>query len=76
MSSHGNPSGKEIPTANRPVVDSKDQKDQDVHKGAVENDRPDPKSGGHPGLDDKGLPNDPVAIGQDAEGARDDESQG
>ena len=74
MSNHGNPSGTGFPISNkRSDVDSTDQ---DVRKGAVENDRPDPKGSGHPGLDDKGVPNDPVAIGQDAEGARADESQG
>jgi len=50
--------------------------DNDIHKGAKEEDRPIPKGSGHPGLDNNGLPNDPVAIAQDAIGAREDESQG
>lgn len=54
--------------------------DQDWHKGAVEDDRPtapspkqDPDA---PGLNDQGLPDDPVAIGQDRVGANADETQG
>ncbi len=50
--------------------------DNDIHKGAKEDDRPGPKGSGHPGLDKNGLPNDPVAIAQDAVGAVEDKSQG
>lgn len=50
--------------------------DNDVHKGATEDDRPDPDRRGAPGLDDHGLPNDATAIAQDAVGAREDQSQG
>lgn len=50
--------------------------DHDHHKGAMEDDQPDPDRSGAPGLDEDGLPNDPTAIGQDAVGARVDESQG
>ena len=50
--------------------------DNDVHKGAVEDNRPVPAGSNHPGLDDNGLPNDPTAIAQDAIGANEDESQG
>jgi hypothetical protein len=50
--------------------------DQDIHKGAVEQDRPGPEQSSHPGLDDNGLPNDPVAIAQDRVGASEDDSQG
>jgi hypothetical protein len=54
-------------------------KDQDERKGAVEGTDPDDGGQGNPnapGLDEGGLPNDPVAIGQDVEGANVDESQG
>jgi hypothetical protein len=50
--------------------------DHDVHKGAKEDDRPGPERSSHPGLDDDGLPNDAIAIAQDALGAKDDGSQG
>lgn len=50
--------------------------DHDMHKGAKEEDRPGPKRSSHPGLDKNGLPNDPVAIAQDALGAKVDQSQG
>jgi hypothetical protein len=54
------------------------QDDPDVHKGAVEDNRPPvaAKRPGTHGLDENGLPNDPVAIAQDALGAKVDESQG
>lgn len=55
---------------------AKHSADHDVHKGAKEDDRPGPERSSHPGLDDNGLPNDAVAIAQDALGAKDDESQG
>ena len=50
--------------------------DQDLQKGAKEDDRPGPVRSGAPGLDKHGMPNDPVKIAQDAEGARVDQSQG
>jgi hypothetical protein len=50
--------------------------DQDMHKGAKEDDRPGPEHSNHPGLDKKGLPNDPTAIAQDALGANEDRTQG
>jgi hypothetical protein len=50
--------------------------DHDIHKGAKEEDRPGPKGSNHPGLDKNGLPNDPIAIAQDAAGAIADKSQG
>ena len=40
--------------------------DNDRHKGAMEEDRPGADRSAHPGLDSDGLPNDPVAIAQDA----------
>jgi hypothetical protein len=50
--------------------------DNDVHKGAKEEERPGPERSSHPGLDNDGLPNDPIAIAQDALGATVDHSQG
>ncbi len=50
--------------------------DQDLRKGAKEDDRPGPERSDRPGLDPDGWPNDPVAIGQDAIGAKVDNSQG
>jgi hypothetical protein len=55
------------------------QDDQDVHKGAVEGDRPSDKQQGNPqgdGVDANGLPDDPVATAQDREGANADDTQG
>ena len=50
-------------------------RDADVHKGATEDDHPCARSNA-PGLDDDGLPNDEIAIAEDAIGAREDGSQG
>jgi hypothetical protein len=50
--------------------------DNDLHKGATEDERPGPERSSHPGLDHDGLPNDPIAIAQDALGAKADCSQG
>jgi hypothetical protein len=50
--------------------------DQDIHKGAKEDDRPGPERPAHPGLDKNGMPNDPIAIAQDKLGANVDKSQG
>jgi hypothetical protein len=50
--------------------------DNDIHKGAKEDDRPGPERSSHPGLDKGGLPNDPIAIAADALGAKVDKSQG
>ena len=50
--------------------------DQDVHKGAMEEDRPGPERPDAPALDGNGLPNDETAIAQDALGAAVDQSQG
>jgi hypothetical protein len=49
--------------------------DPDIHKGAMEDDRPCATTNA-PGLDDDGLPNDEIAIAEDALGAREDGSQG
>ena len=58
----------------RPTQELKD--DKDAHKGATEENRPGPVRSSHPGLNDEGLPNDPVAITQDRVGANADETQG
>lgn len=54
--------------------------ESEEHLGAVEGDRPtdQPQHGNKnaPGLDDQGLPNDPVAICEDVIGANADESEG
>ena len=54
-------------------------RDPDEQKGAVEGNRPLDSGQGNPnapGLDDAGMPNDPVAIAQDVVGANEDGSQG
>jgi hypothetical protein len=53
--------------------------DPDIHKGAIEGDRPGDEQQGNPngtGVDDQGLPDDPVATAEDALGANEDESEG
>lgn len=50
-------------------------RDQDVHKGAMEDERPGAGTNA-PGLDENGLPADETAIAEDALGAREDGSQG
>lgn len=60
-------------------MSKKQQDDPDVHKGAVEGDRPSDKQQGNPngdGVDANGLPNDPVATAEDKVGANVDETQG
>jgi hypothetical protein len=55
------------------------QDDPDVHKGAIEGDRPTDEQIGNPhgdGINDDGLPDDPIAIAEDVEGANEDQSQG
>jgi hypothetical protein len=55
------------------------QNDQDRHKGAIEGDRPTDEQMGNPhgdGIDENGLPDDPVATAQDEIGANVDESEG
>ena len=57
----------------------KPKKDPDEQKGAVEGTHSQDAGQGNqnaPGLDESGLPNDPVAITQDVVGANEDESQG
>ena len=58
---------------------TKQQDDQDAHKGAIEGDKPSDEQEGNPagsGVDKNGLPNNPVATAQDKIGANVDESQG
>jgi len=54
--------------------------DAEDHIGAVEGDRPSdtPNQGNRngPGIDDEGMPNDPVATSEDALGANLDETEG
>jgi hypothetical protein len=50
-------------------------RDPDGRKGAMEDGRPCATTNA-PGLDDEGLPNDEIAIAEDALGARADGSQG
>jgi hypothetical protein len=55
------------------------QKDPDIHKGAIEGDRPGDEQLGNPhgdGVDENGLPDDPIATAEDRIGANEDESQG
>jgi len=55
------------------------QHDPDTHKGAVEGDRPTDRQMGNPhgdGVDDDGVPDDPVGTAEDAEGANEDGTQG
>ena len=57
----------------------KQQDDPDVHKGAIEGDRPTDEqhyNPSGPGVDEEGLPDDPVATAQDEIGANADESEG
>jgi len=53
---------------------------EDEHIGAVEGDRPsdEPNQGNPnaPGVDDQGLPNDPVGTAEDRIGANLDETEG
>jgi hypothetical protein len=58
---------------------TKQQDDPDVHKGATEGDKPTDEQIGNPhgdGINDDGLPDDPVAIAEDVEGANADKTQG
>ncbi len=58
---------------------TKQQDDPAAHKGVVEGDRPTDEQLGNPngdGLNEDGLPDDPIAIAEDAVGANEDGSQG
>jgi hypothetical protein len=53
--------------------------DPDSHKGAIEGDRPTDEQIGNPngtGIDDQGMPDDPVATAEDKIGANEDETEG
>jgi hypothetical protein len=53
--------------------------DPDIHKGAIEGDRPADEqnvSNKGTGVDANGLPNDPKATAEDEEGANADKAQG
>jgi hypothetical protein len=58
----------------------RERPDADEHIGAIEGDRPtDPVQHGNPNapaIDDDGLPNDPVAVCEDAIGANVDGTEG
>jgi len=58
---------------------TKQTNDPDIHKGAIEGDRPSDEqnvSNKGKGVDKNGMPNDPIATAQDAEGANADKAQG
>jgi len=58
---------------------TKMKNDNDVHKGAIEGDRPDDEQQGNPhgtGINAEGLPDDPIATSEDEIGANEDETQG
>jgi hypothetical protein len=55
------------------------RRDPDLHRGSLEGDRPgDPQQWNRnaPAIDERGWPNDAVAIAQDVIGANEDESEG
>jgi hypothetical protein len=58
---------------------TKQMNDPDIHKGAIEGDRPSDEQNVEKkgkGVDKDGLPNDPLAQAQDKEGANADKTQG
>ncbi len=55
------------------------RRDPDLHKGALEGDRPEDEQHANPhgeALNDEGLPADPTAIAEDVIGAEVDKTQG
>lgn len=56
------------------------RRDPDTHHGAIEGDRPGDRQQGNrnapAALNDRGLPDDHIAIAEDVIGANEDESQG
>jgi hypothetical protein len=61
------------------LMSMKQLDDPDVHKGAIEGDRPADEQHGNQhggGVDENGLPDDPVATAQDEIGANEDASTG
>lgn len=62
-----------------PDISNKQKNDPAAHKGALEGDRPTDEQQGNPhgdGVNDEGLPDDPIATAEDEIGANEDESQG
>jgi len=59
----------------KPAAATPPSRDADIHKGAMEDERPSSTTNA-PGLDADGLPNDETAIAEDAVGARADGTQG
>ena len=60
-------------------MSDKQKDDPAAHKGAVEGEKATDKQPGNPhgdGVDENGLPNDPLATAEDEIGANEDESQG
>lgn len=60
-------------------IAAKQLQDPDIHKGAIEGDRPEDEQIGNPngdGVDEQGLPDDPIATAEDEIGANEDKSQG
>ena len=58
---------------------SRQLNDPEIHKGAIEGDRPDDEQIGNPhgqGVDKDGWPNDPIALAEDVLGANEDQTQG
>jgi hypothetical protein len=68
--------GRTVSVTVMPSTDPSVHRDQAIHKGAMEEDRPGPDPAGAPGLDEYGLPNDATAIAQNALGANVDNTQG
>ena len=63
----------------KPITNTARPHDPDDHKGAIEGDRPDDLQNQNPngdGVNDEGLPDDPIATAEDRIGANEDESQG
>jgi hypothetical protein len=61
------------------MMSKKQMDDQDIHKGAIEGDRPSDEQQFNPngdGINSDGLPDDPVATAEDREGANADRTEG
>ena len=61
------------------TMNEKQQNDPAAHKGAIEGDRPSDEQNVEnkgDGVDNQGMPDDPVATAQDQEGANADQTQG
>ncbi len=62
-----------------PITNTTRPHDPDDHKGAIEGDRPEDEQIGNPngdGVNDEGMPDDPVATAEDEIGANEDNTQG